>query len=94
MVLLGRRAQRVITQINATAQKLRHELLAGIAESDLQTCMSVLARIRERAEKSERRESGTRQHSARVLAEHNGRTKRPHSIPKRTAHGGAEGGFK
>src|SRR5213593_1670353 len=39
MVLLGRRAQRVIAQINATAEKLRHELLAGIPESDLQACM-------------------------------------------------------
>src|SRR6266404_4411122 len=55
MVLLGRRAQRVIAQINAAADKLRHELLAGIPESDLQTCMRVLARIRERAEKGERR---------------------------------------
>src|SRR5213083_2405323 len=72
MVLLGRRAQRVIVQINATAQKLRHELLADITKSDLKTCMKVLARIRQRAEKNERRESGTRQHAARVFAEHNG----------------------
>src|SRR6516165_11715711 len=43
MVLLGRRAQRVIAQINATAEKLRRELLAGIPESDLQKCMRVLA---------------------------------------------------
>src|ERR1700757_589067 len=49
MVLLGRRAQRVIAQIKATADKLRHELLAGIPNSDLQTCMRVLARIRDRA---------------------------------------------
>lgn len=83
MVLLGRRAQRVIVQINATAQKLRHELLADIPESDLQTCMRVLARIRERAEKSERRESGSRKHSTRVPAAHNGQTKRRHSIPRK-----------
>src|SRR6266436_4208159 len=69
MVLLGRRAQRVISQINAAAEKLRHELFAGIRESDLQTCMRVLARIRERAEEGERRETSTRQHAARVLAE-------------------------
>jgi MarR family transcriptional regulator, transcriptional regulator for hemolysin len=56
MVLLGRRAQRVIAQINATAQKLRHELLADIPKSDLQACMRVLARIRGRAEKGNRRE--------------------------------------
>lgn len=94
MVLLGRRAQRVITQISATAQKLRHELLAGIAESDLQTCMRVLARIRERAEKAERRQSITRQPSARGLAEHNGQTKQGHSIPRKRALRGVPGGFK
>jgi MarR family transcriptional regulator for hemolysin len=94
MVLLGRRAQRVITQINATAQKLRHELLAGIAESDLQTCMRVLARIQERAEKGERRQSITRQASARSLAEHNGQTKQGHSIPRKRAFRDVSGGFK
>jgi MarR family transcriptional regulator for hemolysin len=94
MVLLGRRAQRVIAQINATAQKLRHELLAGISESNLQTCMRVLARIRERAEKSERRESSTRQRAARVFAGHNGQTKRAHSIPRKSAISRREGGLK
>jgi hypothetical protein len=88
MVLLGRRAQRVIAQIKATADKLRHELLAGIPDSDLRTCMRVLARIRDRAEKDERRGSSARQPSARVLAEHNGQTKQGHSIPrKRTLRG-------
>src|SRR5215831_5684977 len=53
MVLLGRRAQRIIAQINATADKLRHELLAGIAQSDLQTCMRVLAQVRDQAERDE-----------------------------------------
>src|SRR5213595_2489430 len=94
MVLLGRRAQRVITEINATADKLRHELLAGIPESDLQTCMRVLARIRDRAEKDERRESSARQSSARVLAEHNGQTKQGHSIPRKRTLRGVTGGFK
>ena len=94
MVLLGRRAQRVITQINATAEKLRHELFAGIPESDLQTCMRVLARIRERAEKGERRETSTRRHAARVLAEHNGQAKRRHSIPRKSAISRRDGGLK
>ena len=94
MVLLGRRAQRVITQINATAEKLRHELLADIAQSDLQTCMRVLARIRDRAEKGDRRESSARQLSGRVSSEHNGQTKPAHSNPKRRAHRSANGGFK
>jgi len=94
LVLLGRRAQRVITQINATAQKLRHELLAGIAQSDLQTCMRVLARIRDRAEKGDRMESSAGQLSGRALAKHNGQTQQAHSNPKRRAHRGANGGFK
>src|SRR5215475_4551506 len=33
MVLLGRRAQRVIGRINSSAQTLRHELLAGVPNS-------------------------------------------------------------
>jgi MarR family transcriptional regulator for hemolysin len=94
MVLLGRRAQRVIAQINATAEKLRHELLAGIPKSDLQTCMGVLARIRERAEKGERLESSTRQPAARVFAGHNGQTKRRHSIPRKSAISRRNGGLK
>jgi len=83
MVLLGRRAQQVIAQINVTADKLRHELLGGIRQSDLQACMRVLARIRKRAEKSERRPYITRPPSARVLVEHNGQTKRGHSITRK-----------
>jgi hypothetical protein len=94
MVLLGRRAQRVITLINATAEKLRHELLADIAKSDLQTCVRVLARIRDRAEKGDRRESSVRRLSGRVSSEHNGQTKQAHSNPKRRAHRSANGGSK
>jgi MarR family transcriptional regulator for hemolysin len=94
MVLLGRRAQRVIAQIKATADKLRHELLAGIPDSDLQTCMRVLARIRDRAEKDERRESSAHQPSARVLGEQNGQTKQGHSIPRKRTLRGATGGCK
>jgi len=85
MVLLGRRAQRVIAQINATADKLRHELLAEITESDLKTCMRVLARVRHRAEESDSRQSATRPRLARVFAEPNGQTKRGHSIRRKTA---------
>jgi MarR family transcriptional regulator for hemolysin len=94
MVLLGRRAQRVITQINETAQKLRHELLADIPEPDLQTCMRVLARIRDRAEKGDQRGSSPRQLATRILTEHNGQTKPAHSNLKRRARRGANGGFK
>lgn len=61
IVLLGRRAQSVIAQINATANELRRELLAEIGDPELTTCINVLARIRERAERREkpRRSAGT-----------------------------------
>src|SRR6266480_8122915 len=85
MVLLGLRAQRVISQINATADKLRHELLAEITDSDLKTCMKVLARVRERAEESDSRQSAARPRLARVFAGHNGQNKRAHSIPRKKA---------
>jgi MarR family transcriptional regulator for hemolysin len=51
MVLLGRRAQKVISQINAEAEKLRHELLENISATDLRTCMRVLTQIYEKAER-------------------------------------------
>lgn len=94
MVLLGRRAQRVITQINATANRLRHELLADITKSDLKTCMKVLARVREQAEESDSRQSATRQRLARVFAEPNGQTKRRHSTPRKNAISRRTGGLK
>jgi MarR family transcriptional regulator, transcriptional regulator for hemolysin len=50
MVFLGQRAQRVISQINAAAEKLRHELLENVSASDLRTCVRVLTRICEKAE--------------------------------------------
>jgi MarR family transcriptional regulator for hemolysin len=53
-VHLGRRAQRVIAQINFAADQLRHELLADIPATQLRTCITVLARIRDRAERSEK----------------------------------------
>ena len=50
MVFLGRRAQRVISQINAAAEKLRHELLENVSAADLRICVRVLTRIYEKAE--------------------------------------------
>ena len=94
MVLLGRRAQRVIVQINATAEKLRHELLADIPASDLQTCMKALARIRERAEKSDKLRAGSSRNLARHFAEPNGQTKQGHSILRKKALRSASRGFK
>jgi hypothetical protein len=94
MVLLGRRAQRVIAEINATAAKLRRELLADISRVDLETCMQVLDHIRGRAEKVDRRHSTTRQRLSRVFVERNGQTKQGASIPRKNAISRRDGGFK
>ena len=83
MVLLGRRAQRVITEINSSANTLRHELLADIPNSDLQMCMKVLARIRDRAEKNDKVRSREEKAVARRLSEHNGQIKRGDSVPRK-----------
>ena|SRR5207302_7960728 len=68
-VHLGRRAQRVIAQISAAAFKLRHELLDDISASELRTCIRVLDRIRQKAEKG----NGNGKHAgSRVRAGKNG----------------------
>jgi MarR family transcriptional regulator for hemolysin len=51
MVLLGRRAHNVISQISAAAEELRHELLENISSADLRTCVRVLTQIHEKAER-------------------------------------------
>jgi MarR family transcriptional regulator for hemolysin len=81
MVLLGRRAQRVISRINASAETLRHELMADISKSQLQTCMKVLSHIQKRAEKNDEIRSGDDRATARTFPRHNGRTKKRDSIP-------------
>jgi MarR family transcriptional regulator for hemolysin len=83
MVLLGRRAQRVIAEINSSANTLRHELLADISNSDLQMCMKVLARIRARAEKNDKVRSRGERAGAHRATEHNGQMKRGDSIPRK-----------
>jgi MarR family transcriptional regulator, transcriptional regulator for hemolysin len=83
MVLLGRRAQRVIGQINSSADTLRHQLLAEIPSSDLQTCMTVLARIRERAEKDDTLRSNGNGTAMRRVSRHGSHTKQRDSIPRR-----------
>jgi MarR family transcriptional regulator, transcriptional regulator for hemolysin len=50
-VHLQRRANRVIGKINATALKLRRDLIKDISARELQTCMRVLDQVRERAER-------------------------------------------
>ena len=85
MVLLGRRAQRVIGRINSSANTLRHELLADISTPDLQMCMEVLTRIKDRAEKSDKLSARGNKAVARRLAGHNGRAKRGDSILRKGA---------
>ena len=50
-VHLAPRARRVIEQIKSEAFQLRHELLDDIPASELRTCVRVLDRIRQKAEK-------------------------------------------
>jgi MarR family transcriptional regulator for hemolysin len=94
MVLLGRRAQRVIAAINATAAKLRHELLADISSGDLETCMQVLGRIRAQAEKRDHRQSTRHQRLPRVLSNRDGHSKQGNSIPRKSAISRGNGTFK
>ena len=49
-VHLGKRALGVISQINATAANLRHELLEDISSAELRTCIRVLERVKNKAE--------------------------------------------
>lgn len=85
MVLLGRRAQRVIAQITSSAKTLRNELLADISTPDLQMCMDVLAHIKDRAEKSDKLRARSDRAAARRLAEHNGQLKKGSSILRKKA---------
>ena len=49
-VRLARKSSPVLHEIFDTARQLRHELIGTVPKRDLQTCMRVLAKIRERAE--------------------------------------------
>jgi MarR family transcriptional regulator, transcriptional regulator for hemolysin len=50
---LARKSNVILDEILGTAQELRHQLIAAIPKRDLQTCMQVLTRIRERAEEAD-----------------------------------------
>ena len=63
------------------ADDLRHELLAEIPNADLQTCIKVLTRIRERAEKNGK----LRSMGSPVYAGHDGHTRHRHSISRKRA---------
>jgi MarR family transcriptional regulator, transcriptional regulator for hemolysin len=83
MVLLGRRARGAIAEINSSADTLRHELLADIPNCDLQMCMKVLARIRDRAEKKDKIRSRGERAVWRRLPKQNGQIKRGDSISRK-----------
>ena len=68
MVVLGRRAQNVISQISATAEELRHELLENISAADLRTCMRVLTQIHKKAERKNGDSAHTKFRSSRTTA--------------------------
>jgi MarR family transcriptional regulator for hemolysin len=85
MVLLGRRAQGVIAQINSSAKTLRNELLADIPTPDLQMCMEVLAHIKDRAEKRDKLRARGNKAVTRRIAGHVGQTKRRNSIVRKGA---------
>jgi MarR family transcriptional regulator for hemolysin len=53
-VHLGSKAQQAIEQINDTAVNLREELLSDIPPADLNRCMEVLDRIKDKAETVDR----------------------------------------
>ncbi len=86
MVHLGRRTQRVIAQIKTVADELRHELLADIPASELRTCIKVLIRI---CEKAERRDEARRIAISSVRLRHNGQKRDGHPITNKKALRGA-----
>jgi MarR family transcriptional regulator, transcriptional regulator for hemolysin len=59
-VQLARKTSVVLDRIFETARHLRHELIADIPKRDLETCMRVLTRIREKAEAAENSLNGRR----------------------------------
>lgn len=91
MVVLGKRAERVIEQINTAANNLRHELLADIPRDELQTCIEVLHRIRERAAKEEKKRRKTLQ---TVNSNGNSHHRDRHPIQSRRAPRGTGAKFR
>jgi MarR family transcriptional regulator, transcriptional regulator for hemolysin len=81
-VHLGQRAQRIIVQIKSAANKLRHELLSEIPLADLRTCIIVLTRICEKAERRDKLRGNAVPHTA---PDRNGQNRRGHPIPRKRA---------
>ena len=81
-VHLGRRAQRIIVQIKSAADKLGHELLSDIPPNNLRTCINVLTRI---CEKAERRDKLRRNAVPHAAPDRNGQNRSGHPIPRKRA---------
>src|SRR6202140_1108802 len=81
-VHLGRRAQRIIVQIKSAANKLRHELLSDIPPANLRTCIKVLTRICEKAERRDKLRTDT---PLQAAPNRNGQNRNGHSIPRKRA---------
>jgi MarR family transcriptional regulator for hemolysin len=64
-VRLARKSSPVLHQIFDTARQLRHQLIADISKRDLQTCMRLLTRIREKAAETDIRNGNGRRVSNR-----------------------------
>jgi MarR family transcriptional regulator for hemolysin len=64
-VRLARKTSPILHQIFDTARQLRHQLIEDISERDLQTCMHVLTRIREKTEVTDIRNGKGRRMSNR-----------------------------
>ena len=58
IVHLQRRSKTVLNEIFSTAYELRDELLQDVPAAEMETCMRVLTRIRERAEAAESTAAG------------------------------------
>ena len=86
MVHLGQRAQRIIAPIKTAADELRYELLADIPASELRTCIKVLTRI---CEKAERRDEARRTANSSVRLCHNDQHRDGHPVRKKKMLRGA-----
>ena len=85
-VHLGPRAQQAIERINDTAVNLRQELLADISPADLNRCMEVLERIKQKAETVDEI-SKSKHESARLRLNRNGDNGNSNGVAIKEAQG-------
>jgi MarR family transcriptional regulator, transcriptional regulator for hemolysin len=68
-VTLGRRARRVIGEIDQTARQLRNELISDVSPAELKTCIRVLRGVQAKAEEAGRNQPNGK----RRISKRNGR---------------------